>query len=629
MDSKNSKYKKFINGIQDGVGTVLELGISISQAIPVASNIVLVIDRIMELVQKATSNKALCNFIGERLYYARSMLETNPVDDSIDVEVLNRYLDVLNAVEERIKIITEDKDKIKVWINIKNFTTAKELEQELMLLYYALTSANDELSLSIMKATHKNLIEMQGNVTKINTGVDQLQKDIHILAMNLDMDGWKTENVMLKAEKITELQNQPRVIRGSRGQVVKKKYLTQDVAQISEHNDELSLKVVSLLKLLTNCENVIKLKLYLITEWCEHGNLEEYLLKNKELDWNIRVNIAMDIANGIVFCHDRDILHRDIRTSNILLDARLRAKLSNFKWARRVQSVSVPKERLIDVSRYTAPEKLKDDKYPYSKRCDIYSFGIVLWVIAVQEVPYANMENFTKISKHVLNENRPEPVDESIIPKKYIEIMKEAWSHLSSNRKSADVMYNKLSKCLTDDDDVSSITLSEETAKFNEAVGNHGLHKYEEAWPIFRDLASANHTESMFYLGYYYEKGYVVPQNIERALKYYRKSANADCSHASYNYARVCSRIAHEYMEKAAKLGHFSSGMILTEWSLIELRMSPLRDKCNRLLSYLDADKEELRRNDKFSSDDRNELDERIEYLRKEIMQILDYSQTE
>lgn len=90
----------------------------------------------------------------------------------------------------------------------------------------------------------------------------------------------------------------------------------------------------------------------MITEWCEHGNLEEYLLRNEKLDWNVKINIATGIANGLVFCHDRDILHHDIRSSNIMLDAYLCAKLSNFDLSRREQDNTVPGNSFVDTVRY-------------------------------------------------------------------------------------------------------------------------------------------------------------------------------------------------------------------------------------------------------------------------------------
>jgi serine/threonine protein kinase len=75
--------------------------------------------------------------------------------------------------------------------------------------------------------------------------------------------------------------------------------------------------------------------LYIIIGWCEHGNLEEYLKNCSELDWSIKLKIAVGIANGLVFCHHRDIFHHDIRSHNILLDINMCAKLSGFHLSRK------------------------------------------------------------------------------------------------------------------------------------------------------------------------------------------------------------------------------------------------------------------------------------------------------
>src|SRR6185312_17293096 len=75
--------------------------------------------------------------------------------------------------------------------------------------------------------------------------------------------------------------------------------------------------------------------LYMITQWCENGNLEDYLTNTPaNLDWSIKLNIATGIANGLVFCHDREVLHHDLRSHNILLDDRLCPKLSGFQLSR-------------------------------------------------------------------------------------------------------------------------------------------------------------------------------------------------------------------------------------------------------------------------------------------------------
>lgn len=250
-------------------------GVIVGGVIPVVSGVNQAIDRITCLIQKAMFNKALCAFIGERLDHAKSTL--NGSANNIDKKVLERYLKVLNEIEEDIKSISESKQKFKLWLlNTKKVINAKEvnfivklrrcyyifcfvstyifaciqIEEKLILLYKKLDAANDELFFSVLKDAHRS-------VTK-EIPV-QLQKIIQILTMNVDLkiDNWKINDVILDNKKINELRNQPQVIRGN---ITKKKYLTQDVAQkLLDSCDNNSCKIINMLKLLADCKNVIKL----------------------------------------------------------------------------------------------------------------------------------------------------------------------------------------------------------------------------------------------------------------------------------------------------------------------------------------------------------------------------------
>src|SRR6266542_1945301 len=86
---------------------VLNSAITVAMVIPVTKDIVSAIDRIMNLILKTKSNKAICDFISERLKHARSMLESNP---NLDTVVITSYKATLDIVEERIKEITGTKD---------------------------------------------------------------------------------------------------------------------------------------------------------------------------------------------------------------------------------------------------------------------------------------------------------------------------------------------------------------------------------------------------------------------------------------------------------------------------------------------------------------------------------------
>lgn len=85
---------------------------------------------------------------------------------------------------------------------------------------------------------------------------------------------------------------------------------------------------------------------YLVYEFAENGSLDKWLHSpsaassgsvNFHLTWSQRLNIALDVANGLQYMHEHtqpSIVHRDIKTSCILLDLRFRAKISNLAKAR-------------------------------------------------------------------------------------------------------------------------------------------------------------------------------------------------------------------------------------------------------------------------------------------------------
>ena len=93
------------------------------------------------------------------------------------------------------------------------------------------------------------------------------------------------------------------------------------------------------------------------------------------LSWSERVNIASDAASGLAYLHSSDILHRDIKSSNILLDEHRRARISDVGLARTMQA-GVAQTVNIGTFGYMDTGYMQTGEF--TPACDVFSFGVVL-----------------------------------------------------------------------------------------------------------------------------------------------------------------------------------------------------------------------------------------------------------
>ncbi|XP_015902419.3 lysM domain receptor-like kinase 3 [Ziziphus jujuba] len=128
-------------------------------------------------------------------------------------------------------------------------------------------------------------------------------------------------------------------------------------------------------------------ELFLIYEFAQKGSLRSHLHdpQNKghtSLSWIMRVQIALDAARGLEYIHEHTkahYVHRDIKTSNILLDGTFRAKISDFGLAKLVGKTSegeASTTKVVGTFGYLAPEYLSNGLA--TTKSDVYAFGVVL-----------------------------------------------------------------------------------------------------------------------------------------------------------------------------------------------------------------------------------------------------------
>ncbi|KAJ0254784.1 Protein kinase domain-containing protein [Hirschfeldia incana] len=162
-----------------------------------------------------------------------------------------------------------------------------------------------------------------------------------------------------------------------------------------------------------------------VVEYLPGGTLKQFLFRNRrrKLAFKVVVQLALDLSRGLSYLHSERIVHRDVKTENMLLDYQRNLKIADFGVAR-VEAQN-PKDMTGETGTlgYMAPEVL--DGKPYNRRCDVYSFGICLWEIYCCDMPYPDL-SFADVSSAVVRQNL-RPDIPRCCPTSLSSIMKKCW----------------------------------------------------------------------------------------------------------------------------------------------------------------------------------------------------------
>lgn len=134
----------------------------------------------------------------------------------------------------------------------------------------------------------------------------------------------------------------------------------------------------------------------LVYEYMPNGSLQEHLYSDGStgnppvLDWGTRMRIALDAARGLEYLHELvnpPVIHRDFKTTNILLDENFNAKVSDFGLAKlgSDKTNGLVSTRVLGTQGYVAPEYALTGHL--TTKSDVYSFGVVLLELLTGRIP--------------------------------------------------------------------------------------------------------------------------------------------------------------------------------------------------------------------------------------------------
>ncbi|XP_044490062.1 serine/threonine-protein kinase STY46-like isoform X1 [Mangifera indica] len=126
--------------------------------------------------------------------------------------------------------------------------------------------------------------------------------------------------------------------------------------------------------------------LCIVTEFMSGGSVYDYLHKQKGVfKLPSLIKVAIDVSKGMNYLHQNNIIHRDLKAANLLMDENEVVKVADFGVAR-VKAQSGVMTAETGTYRWMAPEVIEHK--PYDHKADVFSFGIVLWELLTGKLPY-------------------------------------------------------------------------------------------------------------------------------------------------------------------------------------------------------------------------------------------------
>ena len=161
---------------------------------------------------------------------------------------------------------------------------------------------------------------------------------------------------------------------------------------------------------------------FLVTEFVDGGTLGTWAQAGTR-SWRQIVELLVGVADGLAAAHDAGILHRDVKSANILVARNGYAKLADFGLAKLTanpdqqvtRTASEPRTRagaVVGTLGYMSPEQLSGA--PVDRRSDVFSFGVVLYEMLAGRRPFAGMTDL-HVAEGILHQ-APPPLGETVPP---------------------------------------------------------------------------------------------------------------------------------------------------------------------------------------------------------------------
>ncbi|RIB09548.1 hypothetical protein C2G38_2208620 [Gigaspora rosea] len=187
-------------------------------------------------------------------------------------------------------------------------------------------------------------------------------------------------------------------------------------------------------------------KFVLVLQFAKGGSLRNHL-KTKlckdfyKISWNELIKIAMEITLGLKYLHDKDIIHRDLHSNNILIDDD-KAMIADFGISKQLNDTNNSISEIMGVPAYIDPRCIDSNEKP-DKKSDIFSLGMLFWELTSGTPPFHGYSK-RAVGFKIWEKDRVEVVDNT--PLDYVSLYKMCYSLEPDKRPTLDTILNKLNR---------------------------------------------------------------------------------------------------------------------------------------------------------------------------------------
>ena len=238
----------------------------------------------------------------------------------------------------------------------------------------------------------------------------------------------------------------------------------------------------------------------IITKHIPCGNLYRALKDGKPaLSGTNKTIIAMGVARGMQYLHEHNIMHRDIKSLNILLDENLLPVICDFGLAKFIDQNEIERDdqyntKDVGTPHWMAPELIESNEYSF--KVDVYAFGMLCWEMLTGTQPFHKLNN-VQIS-YAVCKKKERPAFPSSTPKKLRDFISRCWHQDPRMRPSFKEIFKELRDCkvmYADTDKTEIIKFGKMIKKEESKMSNKG----ESRQPPLRQRSSPRKPKDAFY----------------------------------------------------------------------------------------------------------------------------------